>query len=518
MFPKTSGYLPFLLFQATAILAEPRTPYPSTNQTQGIQWSPCGFEIETLPMLCGSLSVPLDYLASNSTEMLELKLAKAVATKSPSRGSILFNFGGPGSGGRAELSSVAAQMNAYTGGYHDLIAFDPRGTVDTIPFSCFGDDTEKLLWQLTNRLIAGNASDTALGDLWAISKSYADTCQNNTNATGIGGVIGTAYTARDLISVVDALGEDGLLRFWGFSYGSPLGATVAAMFPERVDRVIIDGVLNIHQYWHYHDTEMWEGTDRTFSAFLEACVEAGDKCALNRPNATASSLEDGFYAWLEDVKYHPISLPDYSIDYSALRGSVVGALYNPRVYSDLAELIDGMMTGNVTDPGWQTMVLGLTSTEARIGILCGDKATRSSRMEETLPAIDEQMRLSRLGGDVFSSTVMQCARWQMDAKERYLGDFNVQTRTPILTIGNTYDPVTPFASALNASKSFPGAVALEHHGFGHASIAQASICTVKAVQAYFLNGTLPEPGTVCEVDQPLFSNVTWKDVIPTDLV
>ncbi|KAL1640654.1 hypothetical protein SLS58_006668 [Diplodia intermedia] len=457
--------------------------------------------------LAPSLRLPLCPLGLSRAE---LKLAKVSATKSPSGGSILFNFGGPGAGGREGLGSAAEQLNTSTDGERPN-----RGTVDTILFSCFRNESEKAIWQLTNRVIAGNSSDVALGELWAIAQSYGDTCQNNPNATSIGGVIGTAYTARDLISVVDALGEDGLLRFWGFSYGSALGATVAAIFPERVDRVVIDGVLNIHQYWKYHDVEMWESTDRTFSAFLEACFKVGDRCALAHPNTTASSVEEEFYAWLEDVKYHPLSLPDYSIDYSGVKGFVTGALYTPQNYGLLAEFINNLMTGNLTD--MVNMNLAVTSTEARNGILCGDKVTRSSRMEETLPAIDEQNELSRLGGDVFSSTVMQCARWPMAAKERYLGDFDVQTRHPILTIGNTYDPVTPFVSALNASQSFPGAVALKHNGFGHASLAQASACTVNAVQAYFLNGTLPEPGTVCEVDQPLFSDLTWKDVIPTDL-
>ena len=103
--------------------------------------------------------------------------------------------------------------------------------------------------------------------------------------------IGTAFTARDFISVVDALDEDGMLRYWGkswwsltphaffpsplplnflsflslsllpilmrdlslgFSYGTTLGATLAAMFPERIDKMVIDGVQNPHEYYHEH--------------------------------------------------------------------------------------------------------------------------------------------------------------------------------------------------------------------------------------------------------------------------
>lgn len=36
----------------------------------------------------------------------------------------------------------------------------------------------------------------------------------------------------------------------GFSYGTALGSTVAAMFPDRVDKLILDGVMNPHQYFN----------------------------------------------------------------------------------------------------------------------------------------------------------------------------------------------------------------------------------------------------------------------------
>lgn len=90
-----------------------------------------------------------------------------------------------------------------------------RATLDTIPFTCHSDESEKLIWDYANKAVSGNSSDTALGELWAITQNYVDKCKNSTYAASIGDKIGTAYIARDLISVVDALGEDGLLRFWG---------------------------------------------------------------------------------------------------------------------------------------------------------------------------------------------------------------------------------------------------------------------------------------------------------------
>lgn len=60
-------------------------------------------------------------------------------------------------------------------------------------------------------LYPGNQA--ALGRLWARGAVNAKICYENGNKTG--GLLGTAFVARDLMSVVDALDEDGMLRYWG---------------------------------------------------------------------------------------------------------------------------------------------------------------------------------------------------------------------------------------------------------------------------------------------------------------
>ncbi len=86
-----------------------------------------------------------------------------------------------------------------------------RGTGNTIPFSCTDNDIDAD--SMLSELIFGNSSDVALGRLWTRGAINADLCFQKSNATG--NLIGTAFVARDLIRVVDALGEDGMLRYWG---------------------------------------------------------------------------------------------------------------------------------------------------------------------------------------------------------------------------------------------------------------------------------------------------------------
>jgi hypothetical protein len=100
------------------------------------------------------------------------------------------------------------------------------------------------------------------------------------------------------------------------------------------------------------------------------------------------------------------------------------------------------------------------------GIHCVDRTPRTSSFDEFLPTVRRLYKTSRIFGDVTVSTSATCAQWRIEAKERYEGDFRVQTRNPILLIGNTYDGHTPLVSAYNVSSGFEGSVVLEIHGYG----------------------------------------------------
>ena len=89
------------------------------------------------------------------------------------------------------------------------------GTGDTLLFECFPDETARAAYYASVSTLAANASEVELGKVWAHQEWLAATCANSPNATAVGELIGTAFTARDMIQIVDALGEDGMLRFWG---------------------------------------------------------------------------------------------------------------------------------------------------------------------------------------------------------------------------------------------------------------------------------------------------------------
>lgn len=91
------------------------SPTPVVHRRAGaIAWRSCSSEFNTTNpgAVCGNLDVPLDYTGKESREMLQLDLIKIPATKGVSRGSILFNPGGPGYPGNEWLDGSAAVLLA----------------------------------------------------------------------------------------------------------------------------------------------------------------------------------------------------------------------------------------------------------------------------------------------------------------------------------------------------------------------------------------------------------------------
>ncbi|RDW90226.1 uncharacterized protein DSM5745_02001 [Aspergillus mulundensis] len=499
--------------------AECKINWGGCNQLQALQFNSSTIPV---PFQCGTLDVPLDYSSQNSSEKLTLELLKAPAPLE-SKGSILVNTGGPGLPNRQDFSTLARNLIPLTGGQYDLIAFDSRGTVNTAPLTCYEDPIQEIKSFLGQK--PSNKSDVAVGELWTRGTVDAEACFEAGSKNG--SVMTTAFVARDLVSVVDALEEDGLLRYWGFSYGTILGATVAAMFPERIDKIIFDAVQNVHEYYHAQaNFEEWELSDTLFSAIFSECVKAGPElCALAAHNETAEELEAAAYELLEISKYQPFPVGQLVVDYAAVKSTYAQSLYTQRAWplttalvdvlfygteSSIEEVLSGLPHINITG----LTLPGLAATDiALAGIYCSDNQVRTESFDEFVPAIDKLYSLSQIMGDLGVSSYMRCQQWKIKPKETYRGSLeHVQIKNPPLFIGNTLDGHTPLKSAYNVSASFEGSVVLEIDGYGHGSTAVPSECSLKAISAYWVNGTLPEPGTRCARDVEPYTNDWWPEV------
>lgn len=257
--------------------------------------------------------------------------------------------------------------------------------------------------------------------------------------------------------------------------------------------------------------------DDTFLGFIDACFDNPKKCPLtaiaDSPVAAVKVILDTF----EKLKTEPLLVPVENADpvpisYSIANSFTLSTLYRPNSYQLLASILAAVVKEDTdalveafSGDGSPSAVP--QEAQAVMGIRCGDKIPRKDKLSD-LDVVDEDFRETSkyFPGFGVGYYVYACARWGFEAKERYEGDFRVRTSSPLLFIGNTYDPVTPLVSARNMSAGFEGSVVLQQDGFGHTSIAQTSNCTNEAIAKYFADGTLPEEGTVCAPNDPLFEN------------
>jgi pimeloyl-ACP methyl ester carboxylesterase len=299
---------------------------------------------------CAHLEVPLDYTFSSST-LLQLSLFKVNATEEPRLGSVLINFGGPGGTGAQNLPIFAAQMAVNIGPQWDLVSWDPRGTGKTVPFNCEVSPSElgaahgNARRKRNNpKLASGNLTDYFLDIGWDLAGAQADAYYNTMEE--IGRYFKTAFTARDMINIVNSLNEDGLLRYYGWSYGTALGAYTAAMFPDRIDRMVLDSNLDPEDCRAGHYGDFVRDTDKAFAGVLQGCFENRPRCVLAQfTNATC--VDDLFKA--VDTFLEPLNTTDYYgrsfTDASLFLSLIYSGLYYPSTWPSVADQIVFFLNG-----------------------------------------------------------------------------------------------------------------------------------------------------------------------------
>ncbi|KAK4041152.1 TAP-like protein-domain-containing protein [Parachaetomium inaequale] len=507
--------LPITLVFAVGVVASKCSNLPHPPP-EGLTWGSCPptNNPDNVTIDCTTLKVLLDYADKKSNEQLTLNLVRYPATAEKKLGTVLTNFGGPGQEGLPNMPIYGPLLSPILKGQYDIVSWDPRGTGQTLRFQCV--PPENITQILGSN--GANASATAAEELWAEAAAAAELCF--TKNKDHGHLIGQAYSARDMDRIVDALGGD-KLKYWGLSGGTVLGAVYGALFPERVGSVLLDGVLNAHEYYgKTGEDESYAAADRAVRGFLEGRLAFPDRCAFYRTDRTVDQLEVELFNFLQNLKTNPIPIlvpgseePAGFLRYWDVLSIFYLGMYRPGQFIDIATALDGLMQGNLTAaiealtpaPATPNPDVVPPAPEAILGIRCGDKKPRGNSLDGMRPTYLDFEATTRWFLDFWGhSNHFACAQWKFDASERYEGNFNVETTNPILFLGNTYDPVTPFESAKNMSESFVNGALLHLNGFGHLSLSDESDCVNDAIYNFFVNGEYPEEGTICQPNLPIF--------------
>lgn len=501
---RISGVAALAAALAAASLAAGPSPAPTPGGPR-IVWADCPEKPVPAAMRCGTLTVPLDHAAPGKGTV-KVALAKLPATGPAARriGSLVLNFGGPGSPGVSTLAQdpyAFAELNKR----YDLVAFDPRGVGLSAPVSC-GD-----LWPAAEAAPGDAAAQ--LADLRALVKS----CER---ASGpVLPYIGTVHVARDMDLLRRALGDD-KLDYLGFSYGTRLGAVYAAQFPQRTGRMVLDGVDTLTEPLAEQALASAVGQQRALDNFLAWCARRKD-CVYGTNTRTAKEKTEALVARLDE---RPLVGAD-GMQFSGqdVAAAIGTALYSQKMWPALADALalverEGdpvglMQLGGPAEPpppadddgdgsGEVGKVPADNAEAALIAVSCADDPDRGDA-KASPAAVEREIEVlqpaflaaSRIFGPRQLMTVLSC--YGRPAGTDFIRKIDRPAGVPrMLLVGTRGDPATPYEWTEETAKRLGPAVVLDYKGDGHTGYT-ASACVRGYVDRFLIDGKLPAGTRSC---------------------
>lgn len=449
-------------------------------------FAPCAGDPE---LECGQLSVPVDY-AHPRGERLALATVRARALTPRRRGILFVNPGGPGGSG-VDFVIGAKALFAPLRQSFDIVSFDPRGTARSHSVDC------------TFEIPPAPADGTlaaAAAFLDEAGARYARACGEQHGALAT--QVGTNNVARDIDAFRAALGEREL-NYLGFSYGTILGASYATLFPDRVRAMVLDGNASPSWFGDYlleFDGDGSAGAELALRRLDQLCRAAAD-CPLHTTGVIAV-----YDRVVERLDRNPVVMGD---------GVITGA--------SVASVVFALLTAELH--GWPAIVRVLALADAgdyaalppvpvddsptvrepnALAIICDDSATRRLGLDYLPVQTGTHALYPRFGGTNFGLEITACSSWP---QARAVPLKHLQTRNPIVLIGNDFDPRTPMAWSRNMATALgPRATLVRYQGGGHTIYGSifggGSACINDAVESYLRDLTAPPNGLTCPA-QPL---------------
>ncbi|MGV9450536.1 alpha/beta hydrolase [Streptomyces sp. NPDC003635] len=474
----------------SAASSDAAAPLPAHLTSQKLDWDECeATEDSAAPggdWQCATLEVPLDW-ARPEGETLGIALIRAEATGDDRIGSLLFNFGGPGGSGVSMMPYYASTASALRERY-DLVSFDPRGVAASEGVRC-RSDKEIQAAEAVDATPDTAAEETAyLKDAAAFGKG----CEKA--AGPLLAHVSTTDTARDMDLMRQVLGDD-KLHYFGISYGTELGGVYAHLFPEKVGRLVLDAVVDPSADTVAHAKNQARGFQRALNNYLKSTgqdpQEGTRKIAdlLKRidadPLPTSSERE-----LTQTLAVTGIVLPLYSeSSWPTLTSALEAAESGDG--SELLTLADGY---NERDASGR---YGTTTHSQRV-ISCLDAKQRPTA-EETKKLLPEFEKISPVFGTFLGwDTAGWCHDWPVPGQHD-TAEVSAPGAEPVLVVGNTGDPATPYEGARKMADELGEdvGVVLTWKGEGHGAYGSGSDCVDSTVDDYLLSGTVPKDGKVC---------------------
>ena len=245
------------------------------------------------------------------------------------------------------------------------MGFDPRGVGESGPsIDCWpnqparGAQFERIYYAQTS-----NASSTALDTQYYAAEIFGRACTEAVGGTkGNASFISTPAVAQDMLTYIEAEQEasgkpikESKLSYYGVSYGTVLGATFAHLYPDRIHRMILDGVFVPSDYYNLTWSENLWDTEKALSTFSQYCHQGGaSNCTFWGPST--QNITTRLNTIVNNLKQHPIPIDSSKFceipllgTYSDLKQYMLEALYSPLIgFPELADVLSGLEKGNTT--------------------------------------------------------------------------------------------------------------------------------------------------------------------------
>ncbi|MFG2604517.1 alpha/beta hydrolase [Streptomyces sp. NPDC048514] len=485
------------------------SPRDGDVTTQKLDWKDCpapseaeggGSAPSPLPngtkWQCATMKAPLDW-AHPKGDTIDIALIRAKASGPANKriGSLVFNFGGPGGSGVSTLPAFAADYGTLRTRY-DLVSFDPRGVGRSAPVECENDSQLDAYFQQD-----ATPDDSAeRAELLKRTKQFNAACEKNSKP--VLPHVRTTDVARDMDLMRKVLGDDKLYYF-GISYGTELGGVYAHLFPRHVGRAVLDGVVDPTQDPEQSALGQAKGFQLALDNFAEDCTSKTTECPIGD---TPQDVKNRIAKLLKDLEKKPIpGIFPRQLTQTAATNGIAQSLYSKDFWEYLTEgleqaydgdgkvlmLLSDSMNGRSENGEYSNL------TAANIAINCADEKPRytADYVQKKLP---DFRTASPLFGDYLAWGMVSCTDWAVPGAADH-PDVSASGSAPILVVGNTGDPATPYEGAKKMVDALGKdvAVQLTYKGQGHGAYDSKNKCVQGAVNGYLLDGKVPKAGKVC---------------------
>ncbi|TPW73479.1 alpha/beta hydrolase [Schumannella sp. 10F1B-5-1] len=459
---------------------------------QTLTWKGCGDGMQ-----CTTAKAPLDW-SDPGGERIDLALIRQPATGGDAKGSLLINPGGPGGSGYDFVrDSVDYATSEGLQRDYDVVGFDPRGVGHSSAVSCYTDP------KAFDDYVYGITPGEPGSDGWIAAAEQSNQQFGKDCLSGTGDLLGhvdTVSAARDLDMLRSALG-DKKLNYLGYSYGTFLGATYADLFPKKTGHLVLDGALDPATSDFDVTLTQAKGFESAFRAYLDDCLTR-QACPFSGSTDAAVTEVENLFA---SVQRSPIRNSDgRELGTSALFTAIIYPLYSKQSWPYLDQLFDDVFAGSakvaftLADAYYERDQNGTyanNSTEAFIAINCldykndDDPATMRSQAQQLAteaPLFGPQMAYGGVG----------CAGWPFPGTRDRVA-IAAEGSAPILVVGTTNDPATPYVWAQAMAKQLQNGHLITYHGEGHTAYNKSNSCVDDAVDDFFLDDTVPSKDPDC---------------------